>query len=98
MNLLSQALRNLLQQSIDSLMQKMKDHKSFKPVIEIYLESSEKDYEISILDNGLGLDSLPSLNFSIASQIIHDYGGTLEVSSHPQKMRRAKITLPRPVL
>jgi signal transduction histidine kinase len=98
MNLLSQALRNLLQQSIDSLMQKMKDNKAFKPVIEIYLESTDKDYDISILDNGLGLDSLPSLNFSIASQIIHDYGGTLEVSSHPQKMRRAKITLPRPVL
>ncbi len=97
LNLLSQAVRNLLQSSIDAIIEKSQSQKGFQGLIELRLDLKDSDYSFHILDNGLGLDSAPSLSLSVAGQIIHDYGGHLEFSSRSQPFRLAQFTLPRPV-
>lgn len=97
LNLLSQAVRNLLQASIDTLIEKSQTQKGFQGLIEIRLDIKENEYSFSILDNGLGLEFTPSLGLSVAGQIIHDYSGHLEFSSRSQPFRLAQFTLPRPV-
>lgn len=97
MNLLSQAFRNMIQASIDALILKMNESKAFKPVLEIRLSLSGTHFEITLFDNGAGGDHLPSLNIAVATQIIRDYGGEIEVQSPAYRMRLAKISLPRPV-
>ncbi len=96
-NLLSQAVRNLLQASIDSLIEKSQSQRGFQGLIELRLDVKESEYSCRILDNGLAGESAPSLGLSVAGQIIHDYGGHLEISSRAQPFRLAQMTLPRPV-
>ncbi len=106
MNLLTQAVRNLLQFSIEALIevQNKMGHQtgSYHGVIEIHLEQKENDYHIRILDNSLGAESSPQVNLqlslSIAWQIIHDYHGQLELQEQTRPFRQLKISLPRPVL
>jgi nitrogen-specific signal transduction histidine kinase len=101
-NLLSQALRNLASVSIQALKDVAKMNKSFQPQIEIHLSAASTQYEISILDNGPGIQNSGQLQISVAGQIIHDYGGDLELrptlGKAPSKLSVAKISLPRPVL
>jgi len=97
LNLLSQAVRNLLHASIDSLIEKSQIQKGFQGLIELRMDIKENDYSFSVLDNGLGTEAAPSLGLSVAGQIIHDYGGHLEFSSRGQPFRLAQFTLPRPV-
>jgi nitrogen-specific signal transduction histidine kinase len=101
-NLLSQALRNLVSACIQGLKETAKLNKSFLPHIEIHLSSHQTQYEISILDNGPGIQNAGQLQISVAGQIIHDYGGDLELrpslGKAPSKLSMAKISLPRPVL
>jgi nitrogen fixation/metabolism regulation signal transduction histidine kinase len=97
LNLLSQAVRNLLQASIDSLIEKSQSQRGFQGLIELRMEMKDSEYLIHILDNGLAGESAPSLGLSVAGQIIHDYGGHLEISSRAQPFRLAQMTLPRPV-
>ncbi len=97
LNLLSQAVRNLLQSSIDSLIEKALSLRGFQGMIELRLDVKDSEYVVTILDNGLASESAPSLSLSVAGQIIHDYGGHLEISSRAQPFRLAKFTLPRPV-
>lgn len=98
LNLLSQAIRNLLQMSIDSIKEKAHNQKGFHGVIEIHLTVQEMDYQIMVLDNGQSSGQTSHLSFSVASQIVRDYGGRLEIQSAPKQMTLAKISLPRPVL
>lgn len=97
MNLLSQAFRNMIQASIDALIFKMNESKNFKPVLEIRLSLTDTHFEITLFDNGAGGDPLPSLNLAVATQIIRDHGGQIEVQGPAHRMRLAKISLPRPV-
>lgn len=104
-NLLSQAIRNILNNSIENLKLKTKEQSGFLPQIEVRLNESEKEYEILILDNSPGLQHMGQLSLSIAAQIIHDYGGELQYQKSASRSNRssskvsvAKITLPRPVL
>ncbi|MEZ0392561.1 MAG: histidine kinase dimerization/phospho-acceptor domain-containing protein [Pseudobdellovibrionaceae bacterium] len=97
LNLLSQAVRNLLQASIEALIEKSQTQKGFQGLIELRLDVKDHEYFVSILDNGLGSESTPSLGLSVAGQIIHDYNGHLEFSSRAQPFRLAHFTLPRPV-
>jgi two-component system NtrC family sensor kinase len=106
MNLLTQAVRNLLQFSIEALIEvqnKMSQQtSSYHGVIEIHLEQKENEYHLRILDNSLGAESSPQVNLqlslSIAWQIIHDYHGQLELLEQTRPFRQLKISLPRPVL
>lgn len=93
LNLLSQAVRNILQTSIDALIENKGSH----GVIEIRLEAKANDYQIQIIDNGLGSDLSTNLSLSVAGQIIHDHGGNLELFTQAKPLRLAKISLPRPV-
>jgi nitrogen-specific signal transduction histidine kinase len=93
LNLLSQALRNVLQASIDALITKALP----QGFIEVRLDNKPQEFQISILDNSLGSESTSSLGLSVAGQIVHDYGGFLEISSQSRPFRVAKISLPRPV-
>lgn len=97
LNLLSQAIRNILQASIDALIEKIISQKGFQGLIEIRLDQKPQEFLISILDNSLGSESASSLGLSVAGQIVHDYGGFLEISSQSRPFRVAKISLPRPV-
>ncbi len=97
MNLLSQAFRNLLQVSIDSIIDHSRTHRGFQGVIEIREEQKENEYCLRILDNGLATDQSPHLGLSIARQIFHDYGGKLEISQKQQPFKWVQISLPRPV-
>ena len=97
LNLLSQAMGNLLQSSIDSVMEKIQSQKGFQAQIELRLEIKDREYFFTILDNGLGSESTSSLSLSVAGQIIHDSGGQLEFSAQPKPFRLVKFSLPRPV-
>jgi two-component system, NtrC family, sensor kinase len=97
MNLLSQAFRNLLQASIEALLEKLNNQKGFQGQIELRLVAKENQFELQILDNGLGADFSNSLSLSVAGQIIRNLGGQLEFSSQSRPFRVAKVTLPRPV-
>lgn len=97
LNLLSQAVRNLLQYSIDSLIEKLLSQKNFHGFIEVRIEMRANEYVIKFLDNGLGSESTSSLSLSVAGQIIHDYNGQLEFSSQSKPFRLAQVLLPRPV-
>jgi len=96
-NLLSQAVRNLVQISIDALIENSRSQKGFHALIEINLEARPQEFVISILDNGLGGETTSGLSLSVAGQIIHESGGTLEISSQSKPFRLAKVTFPRPV-
>lgn len=94
-NMLSQAVKNLLQLSIDSLVEKIHSQPGSSAVIEISLESNENSWIIKILDNGPGANRRKSLPFSISTQIIHEHEGSVEIFSQPRQMTMAKISLPQ---
>lgn len=106
MNLLTQAIRNLLQFSIEALIEKQnkmaQTNQTYHGQIEIHLEQKNNDYQIRILDNSLGAETSNPVNLqlslSIAWQIIHDYHGQLELLEQARPFRQLKISLPRPVL
>ncbi len=94
-NLLSQAVRNILQASIEASMEKAQNQKGFQGMIEVRLEIKESEYFFRIIDNGLAVEATLSLGLSVSGQIIHDYGGSLEFSSQAKPFRLAQFTLPR---
>ncbi|HEX4924855.1 MAG TPA: histidine kinase dimerization/phospho-acceptor domain-containing protein [Bdellovibrionales bacterium] len=103
-NLLSHALMNLLQTSIDGVLKIMREDVSYSGVIKVRLSSGEKNFVIEISDNRpetrLDQTALPSvlgLRQTVAAQIISEAGGQLEISSEARASGSAKISLPRPV-
>ncbi|PIS11626.1 MAG: histidine kinase [Bdellovibrio sp. CG10_big_fil_rev_8_21_14_0_10_47_8] len=95
LNLLSQAVRNLLQSSIDALIAKTDNTKGFHPSIELRLENKNQEYLFTLLDNSLGSESTSTLSLSVAGQIIHDYGGQLEFGAQSKPFKITKFSLPR---
>lgn len=97
---LIQAFQNILQSALSSVLEKLTltgRAQSYRPLIEVDLQIHENEFLISILDNGRGPDSTPSLEIPIASQILIEHGATLEILAPPQGLRMAKITVTRPV-
>jgi two-component system, NtrC family, sensor kinase len=94
LNMLAQAIKNLLQLAIDSLIESQ-SRRGSSSVIEISLESSGEQWLIKILDNGPGEGRRNSLQFSISTQIIHEHEGLVELSAQPRQMTMAKISLPQ---
>jgi nitrogen fixation/metabolism regulation signal transduction histidine kinase len=95
-----QAFQNILQSALSSVLEKLTlpgRPQSYRPLIEVDLQILENEFLISILDNGRGPDSTPSLEIPIASQILIEHGATLEILAPPQGLRMAKITVTRPV-
>ncbi|MFN7729541.1 MAG: histidine kinase dimerization/phospho-acceptor domain-containing protein [Bdellovibrio sp.] len=97
-NQLTQALQNVLQSSLSSIQEKLITQKGFQPVLEVVLQIQERDISLSILDNGRGLETAPSLEIPLAQRILIEHGASLEISFQPRALRMAKISFPRLVL
>ncbi|MGE3757662.1 MAG: histidine kinase dimerization/phospho-acceptor domain-containing protein [Pseudobdellovibrionaceae bacterium] len=98
LNLLSQALKNILQRAVDSISEKMSHKSGFIGLIEVRAEKTDTEFRIDIIDNGGDLPSGASsgIGISVANQIIHEHSGKLEISSQTLAGSIAKIHLPRP--
>jgi len=99
-NLLSQAIKNILQSGFDAIVaRREKELSSFKPLLEIHLEIKTDKYIISVKNNGEKYaKESAGLGIPVASQIFEDHGGKLEISSSTKHETWAKISFPRPVL
>ncbi|UXR64235.1 HAMP domain-containing histidine kinase [Bdellovibrio bacteriovorus] len=101
LNLLAQALKNVLQNSIDRLTDRIRQEKGFRAFLDIEINVETDSAVILIKDNG-PTDKNPSLpmglGVSVASQILRDHEGELEFSSALGQPYMAKISFPRPVL
>lgn len=97
-NQLTQALQNVLQSAFTSVQEKMLSQRGFQAVLEVVLQVQNQEISITVLDNGRGLESAPSLEIPLAQRILIEHGAHLEISFHPRALRMAKISFPRPVL
>jgi nitrogen-specific signal transduction histidine kinase len=96
-NLLSEAFRNILQNSIESVVQKLALDGKFRGKILVGFQKTESHFEISITDNGLGAVSSSTLSQSIANQIIHEHQGSIRFNKLSPEGISAIISIPRPV-
>jgi two-component system NtrC family sensor kinase len=100
LNLLSQAVKNILQSGFDSIVsRRRKGNEAFKGQLEIRLQLTPDRYLISVKNNGENYEKESAgLGIPVASQIVEDHGGELEISSSTKHETLAKISFPRPVL
>jgi two-component system NtrC family sensor kinase len=96
-NLLSEAFRNILQNSIESVVQKLALDNKFRGKITVEFQKSDSHFEVSITDNGLGAVSSSTLSQSIANQIIHEHQGSIRFNKIGIDGVTAIISIPRPV-
>lgn len=99
-NLLSQAVKNILQSGFDAIVaRREKDPSPFKAILGISLEVMTDKYVISVKNNGENYaKESAGLGIPVAAQIFEDHGGKLEISSSTKHETLAKISFPRPVL
>lgn len=101
LNLLAQALKNVLQNSMDRLTDRIRHETGFRAFLDIEIAPEQDHASILIRDNG-PVDKNPSLPMglaiSVASQILRDHEADLEFSSPEGQQNLAKISFPRPVL
>ena len=105
LNLLAQALKNVLQNSIDHLTEKSRVTKGFRGVldIEIQIQSDSKLSSAAILikDNGLqekNTNHPIGLSVPVAAQILRDHEAELTFEAGPGSQNLAKISFSRLVL
>ncbi|HEY8271162.1 MAG TPA: histidine kinase dimerization/phospho-acceptor domain-containing protein, partial [Pseudobdellovibrionaceae bacterium] len=104
LNLLSQAIKNVLQMAFDSIHSRTKQNsKTFKGQLEVNLQLTTDKYLITVKNNGIQYEKESAgLGIPVASQIVEDHGGRLEIfsSTNPETglITQAKISFPRPVL
>ncbi|CAE78226.1 Two-component sensor histidine kinase [Bdellovibrio bacteriovorus HD100] len=82
LNMLAQALKNILQISIDRVTDRIRHNKNFKALMDIEILMTEAGPEILIHDNGSPekSTSMPlGLGLSVASQILRDHDAKLEI-------------------
>lgn len=100
LNLLSQAIKNILQMAVDSIQTRSKKSGAdFKGQLDLSLQLTTDKYVISVKNNGINYEKESAgLGIPVASQIVEDHGGKLEISSSTNHETLAKISFPRPVL
>ncbi|WP_413289911.1 histidine kinase dimerization/phospho-acceptor domain-containing protein [Bdellovibrio sp. HCB337] len=104
LNLLSQAIKNILQSAYDSILARHKNNTpEFKGQLDVSLELTADKYLIVVKNNGAPYEKESAgLGIPVASQIVEDHGGKLEISSSTKlesgPTTLAKISFPRPVL
>ncbi|WP_413568837.1 histidine kinase dimerization/phospho-acceptor domain-containing protein [Bdellovibrio sp. HCB117] len=94
LNLLAQALKNVLQSAIDHVTDRSRNEKGFRPILDIEISSGTELTYILVKDNGTPEKnpSLPiGLGLSVASQILRDFEGTLEFSLSQYQENIARI-------
>lgn len=92
MNLISQAIANLLQDSVQSVRQ---NSPKVPPHIEVIAMDNKDSVELRVLDNGLGQDVAPRISIPLAQQIVMDHKGQFEVTQPSKGLRLVRLTLPR---
>jgi two-component system NtrC family sensor kinase len=100
LNLLSQAIKNILQSGFDAIVsRRRKATENFQARLSVHLEITTDKYVIWVKNNGENYEKESAgLGIPVASQIVEDHGGKLEISSSTQHETLAKISFPRPVL
>jgi two-component system NtrC family sensor kinase len=96
-NTLVQAFQNLFQKSLESIQAKTYLQKGFHGVIEARLTQEKDTFVVTILDNGLGSETATGLAIPVATQIIHDHNGEIQIDADTGPFRVAKISFSRPV-
>lgn len=91
LNLLSQAIANLLQDSVQSVRQ---NAAKVPPHIEIIAWPENGQLEVQVLDNGPGQEVTPRISIPLAQQIVMDHRGQFEVSQPSKGLRLVRFTLP----
>ncbi|MFV8248945.1 PAS domain-containing sensor histidine kinase [Bdellovibrio bacteriovorus] len=82
LNMLAQALKNILQISIDRVTDRIRHNKDFKALMDIEILTTDGVPEILVHDNGTPekSTSMPlGLGLSVASQILRDHDAKLEI-------------------
>lgn len=112
-NALAQTLRGFLQNAQDAIRERQSRGDKVMGEIRVKLSTADGFNVVEIQDNGAGFegdfkstessDSMktnlhPGLGLSVASEIIRDHGGRLEIRSAKGLGATAIISLPRPVL
>ncbi|MBO9665272.1 MAG: histidine kinase [Bdellovibrio sp.] len=101
LNLLAQALKNILQNAIDHLTERSRQEKGFRGSLDIEISAGSDSAYIFIKDNGMPEKnpSIPiGLGVPVASQILRDHEADLEFFSGPGHENVAKISFHRLVL
>lgn len=107
LNLLSQALKNLLERSLSSILSRRKKEPQFIGCLKVRLsreldESKKKmRYELAVEDNGLGEETTADqhgLALQIAAQILREQSAELSFPPPSSPDSWAKISFSRPVL
>ncbi|XGC80453.1 histidine kinase dimerization/phospho-acceptor domain-containing protein [Bdellovibrio bacteriovorus] len=95
LNLLAQALKNVLQNSIDRLTDRIRHVKGFRALLDIEVAVKDGQGQILIKDNGTPEKNPTSplgLGVSVATQILRDHEAALEFSLNDAQENRAVIT------
>lgn len=101
LNMLAQGLKNLLQNAIDHVTERIRQEKGFRGLLDLEISAAPNSAQILIKDNGTPEKnpSLPmGLGVSVASQILRDHEANLEFFSLPDRQNLAKISFSRLVL
>jgi C4-dicarboxylate-specific signal transduction histidine kinase len=101
LNLLSQAVKNVLQNAIDGLSDKIRSQQGFRGILDITLEESPDRATLTIRDNNSAQKNsnlAVGLALPVATQILRDHEAVLETTTGGQGEGVAKISFSRPVL
>jgi PAS domain-containing protein len=101
LNMLAQGLKNILQNAIDHMTERIRQEKGFRGLLDLEISAGPDSAQILIKDNGAAEKnpSLPmGLGLSVASQILRDHEANLEFSSLLDQQNLAKISFSRLVL
>lgn len=97
-NLLAQAFKNLMQISLDTI-QAQQATQARRLSIQIINEADHVEVLIApFVDQLKNLNSNQNYSWTLASQILKDQQGELEISTSTSRVFQAKISFPRPVL
>lgn len=95
LNLLAQALKNVLQNSIDRLTDRIRHVKGFRALLDIEVAVTDGQGQIIIKDNGTPEKNPTSplgLGLSVATQILRDHEALLEFSLNDAQENLAMVT------
>lgn len=110
-NALSQALCNVLQNAIDAIAERLKEHPLYPGAIVIEIETSAGNHLVKISDNGTGIrpevqsqifnplyttrDNRAGMGLTTAFTIVSEHHGSLEILSQTGSGTSAIFSLPR---
>lgn len=98
LNLLAQGFKNVLQNALDRVTERIRHEKGFQGVVDIEISKQAEKALVLVRDNGTPEKnpSLPlGLGLSVASQILRDHQAELEFSLTPHHENQAEISFNR---